>query len=190
MKTRKIRDERHATIVRILKKKYRQLLSQGCEIGVHGIDAWRDAEKGRRELERIHEATGASEMGIRMHWLYFNDQSPQILEEAGFRYDSTLGYNDAVGYRSGTVQVYRPIGVKKLLELPMNIQDTALFFPDRMGLNEEDAWQLINALLENADRYGGVLTINWHDQKPGPGKTMGRYLHKAYRSFEKIKCMD
>ena len=156
-----------------IREEINRLLLQGCEIGVHGIDAWRDAVKGRRELERIHEATGALEVGARMHWLYFKNQSPQILEEAGFRYDSTLGYNDAVGYRSGTVQVYRPIGVKKLLELPMNIQDTALFFPDRMGLNEDDAWELIKALLDQSDDLGGALTIIWHDRSLAPERLWG-----------------
>lgn len=156
-----------------IREEINQLILQGCEIGVHGIDAWRDAVKGRRELERIHEATGALEVGARMHWLYFKNQSPQILEEAGFRYDSTLGYNDAVGYRSGTVQVYRPIGVKKLLELPMNIQDTALFYPGRMGLNEEDAWELIKALLDQSDDLGGALTIIWHDRSLAPERLWG-----------------
>ena len=161
------------------------LLLQGCEIGVHGIDAWQDTEKGLREFDRIRQITGTSEMGIRMHWLYFNDQSPKILEETGFCYDSTLGYNDAVGYRSGTVQVYRPIGVKKLLEIPLNMQDTALFFPDRMGLNEEDAWQLINELLENATRYGGVLTINWHDRSLAPERLWGDTYIKLLESIKR-----
>ena len=167
-----------------IREEINQLLLQGCEIGVHGIDAWSDAGKGRSELARISEATMALELGTRMHWLYFDNQSPRILEEAGFRYDSTLGYNDAVGYWSGTVQVYRPIGVKKLLELPMNIQDTALFFPDRMGLNEDDAWQLINELLENSSRYGGVMTINWHDRSLAPERQWGDTYIKL---LEKIK---
>jgi hypothetical protein len=158
-----------------VKGEVQHLQSSGCEIGVHGIDAWQDVEKGRSERKRICEATGssASEMGIRMHWLYVNDQTPKILEEAGFSFDSTLGYNGAVGYRSGTAQVYQPIGVKKLLELPLNVQDTALFFPDRMGLCEKTAWELINMLLDNTDKYGGVLTINWHDRSLAPERLWG-----------------
>lgn len=168
-----------------IKKEMKDLLSQGCEIGVHGIDAWQDTEKGRREFDRIHEITETSEMGIRMHWLYFNDQSPKILEETGFCYDSTLGYNDAVGYRGGTVQVFRPIGLKRLFELPLNVQDTALFYPDRMGLNEEHAWQLINELLENASRYGGVMTINWHDRSLAPERLWGDTYIKLLKSIKR-----
>jgi peptidoglycan/xylan/chitin deacetylase (PgdA/CDA1 family) len=151
-----------------VKEEIKSILLHGCEIGVHGIDAWRNTHDARKEFEQIREVTGTSALGIRMHWLYFNDQSPRILEDAGFAYDSTLGYNETVGYRGGTTQVYRPIGLKKLLELPMHIQDTALFFPDRMALTEKEAWVLIQELLENANRYGGVLTINWHDRSLAP----------------------
>lgn len=151
-----------------IKPEIHNILSHGCEIGVHGIDAWIDDKKGRKEFERIHEVTGISEIGIRMHWLYFNVQSYNALEKAGYRYDSSQGYNDGIGYKGGTTQVFCPIGLKKLLELPLNIQDTALFYPDRMGLTEEKAWPLINSLLEKAKQYGGALTINWHDRSLEP----------------------
>ena len=151
------------------------LLSQGCEIGVHGIDAWRDSASGRRELERIREATGGPATGIRMHWLYFGDQSARMLEEAGYAYDSTAGYNEAVGYRCGTAQVFRPVGLDGLLELPLIVQDTALFYPGRMGLTEEGAWPLIRELLENAENHGGALTLNWHDRSLAPERLWGNF---------------
>ncbi|MGO9138295.1 MAG: hypothetical protein ACLQBC_11580 [Syntrophales bacterium] len=170
-----------------VKEEIQYLLSHGREIGVHGIDAWYDAEKGRKEFARIHEATEISEIGIRMHWLYFNNESPKYLEDAGFFYDSSVGYNDAIGYRGGTTQVYRPIGLKKLLELPLNVQDTALFFPDRMALSEEKAWPMIDALLENAERYGGVLTINWHDRSMVPERLWGDFYIKILENLKKSR---
>jgi hypothetical protein len=181
--------ERRATRYDVsdIKGEIKGLLSQGCEIGVHGIDAWRDTEKGRKEFERIHEAAGTSEIGIRMHWLYFNDQSPKLLEEAGFLYDSSVGYNDAVGYRAGTTQVFRPIGLKRLLELPLHIQDTALFYPDRMALSEEKAWPLIGDLLENTKQYGGVLTVNWHDRSLAPERLWGNIYIKFLEKLKKSK---
>jgi len=150
-----------------VKPEVRGLLSCGSEIGLHGIDAWQDSEKGRKEFERISHVTGESNIGVRMHWLYFCDRSPQVLETAGFSYDSTFGYNDAVGYRGGTTQVFRPLCAKRLLELPLHIQDTALFYPKRMDLTETKALELVNELLENVTMYGGVLTINWHHRSVG-----------------------
>ena len=40
-----------------------------------------------------------------------------------------VGYNETVGFRAGTSQVFAPIGTKHLLELPLHIQDTSLLYP-------------------------------------------------------------
>lgn len=158
-----------------LKTEIQKLISVGSEIGVHGIDAWMNSEKGRRELNRISEISGNADIGVRMHWLYFNNESPRILEEAGFYYDSTLGYNDSVGYRNGTTQAFRPIGLQRLLELPLNVQDTALFYPGRMALSEGEALNLVDRLIENSAQFGGVLTINWHDRSLAPERLWGEF---------------
>jgi peptidoglycan/xylan/chitin deacetylase (PgdA/CDA1 family) len=145
-----------------------KLLSTNCEIAVHGIDAWRDSAKGREERRRIQEITGTADIGVRMHWLYFNSQASLSLEKAGFSYDSTVGYNETIGYRAGTAQVFKNPDVDHLLELPLHIMDTALFYPSYMNLSDEQAGAAILPLIENATRFGGVLTINWHDRSLGP----------------------
>jgi hypothetical protein len=151
-----------------LSEELRFLGAAGCEIGVHGIDAWHDTTAGREELEAIASITGATELGVRMHWLYFAHSSPATLEQAGFSYDSSLGYNETVGYRSGTVQVYKPLSTARMLQLPLHIMDTALFYPDRLDLSPEKASQVADELIANATRLGGVLTINWHDRSIAP----------------------
>jgi len=146
----------------------KKLLSANREISVHGIDAWRDSAKGCDEREHIQEITGAAETGIRMHWLYFDSQAPSTLEKAGFSYDSTVGYNEAIGYRAGTAQVFKHPNVDRLLELPLHIMDTALFYPSYMNLSEDEARTAMLSLIKNVTRFGGVLTINWHDRSLGP----------------------
>jgi hypothetical protein len=165
----------------------KKLINCGFEVGVHGIDAWHDKELARQELNRISEVTGRSDIGIRMHWLCFNETSPQILEEAGFFYDSTFGYNDAVGYRVGSSQVFKPIGVKKMLELPLHIQDIALFNSQHMGLSNAQAWDLCKGLIEKASAYGGVLTILWHQRSLGPER-----LYEAFyiKILEELKSCN
>jgi hypothetical protein len=151
----------------------KKLLSANSEIAVHGIDAWRDSAKGRDERERIQEITGAGDIGVRMHWLYFNSQASLTLEKAGFSYDSTAGYNETIGYRAGTAQVFKHPNVHHLLELPLHIMDTALFYPSYMNLSDEQAGAAMLPLIENATRFGGVLTINWHDRSLGPERLWG-----------------
>jgi len=145
-----------------------KIIAAGCEVGLHGIDAWLDSSRGHEELEEIRRLTGVSEIGARMHWLYYDQQSPVALEKAGAAYDSTIGYNDTVGYRAGTTQVYKPLQVSHLLEIPLHAMDTALFYQSYLGLSSQQATQLLSRMLNNADRFGGCLTINWHDRSLAP----------------------
>jgi hypothetical protein len=150
-----------------------KLLSAKREIAVHGIDAWRDSAKGRDEREQVQKITGHGETGVRMHWLYFDSQSPATLEKAGFSYDSTIGYNETIGYRAGTTQVFKHADVDHLLELPLHVMDTALFYPPYMNLATHQVKAAVVPLIENVTRFGGVLTINWHDRSLGPERLWG-----------------
>jgi hypothetical protein len=145
-----------------------KIVAAGGEVGLHGIDAWLDSSRGREELEEIRRLTGASEVGVRMHWLYFDQQSPVVLEQAEAAYDSTVGYNETVGYRAGTTQVYKPLQATRLLELPLHVMDTALFYPDYLGLSPRQAASLLSRMVDNAVQFGGCLTINWHDRSLAP----------------------
>jgi hypothetical protein len=55
-----------------------------------------------------------------------------------------------------------------MLELPLHLMDTALFYPDYLSLSPKQARGAIAPLIENAVRFGGVLTVNWHDRSISP----------------------
>lgn len=147
-----------------IKDEIAHILQSECDVALHGIEAWRDSSRGRSELDEIREVTGKQKIGVRMHWLYFGAESPKVLEEAGADFDSTVGYRETIGYRSGTVQAYRPIGVERLLELPLHVMDTAMFYPAYMGLSQRGAQQELTKMVDHAVRFGGCLTVNWHDR--------------------------
>jgi hypothetical protein len=151
-----------------LRTSVRDIVAHDGEIAVHGIDAWRDASEGRKEREQIQGLTQSAEVGVRMHWLFFDSGSAVKLEEADFSYDSTVGYNETVGYRAGTTQAFRPFGTKRLLELPLHIMDTALFYPAHLHLRPELAMKRINGMVNDMQQFGGVLVINWHDRSIAP----------------------
>ena len=162
-----------------IREEIRDALARGSEIGVHGIDAWHSPEAGRAEMQELTAVTGQQAAGVRMHWLYFAESSPRALENAGFVYDSTWGYNDAVGYRAGTSQVFRLSRTAQLLELPLSIMDSAMFFRGRMGLRRDDALQRCGGLIANARRFGGTLVVNWHDRSLAPE----RLWDESYRTL-------
>jgi hypothetical protein len=153
----------------------RKLLAAGCEVGVHGIDAWFDSTRGLEEVNEIRNLTKAAEIGVRMHWLFYDQQSPATLEKAGAAYDSTIGYNETVGYRVGTTQVYKPLEAHRLLELPLHVMDTALFYPTHLNLSPLQAEALLGQMADNALQFGGCLTINWHDRSLAPERLWDEY---------------
>lgn len=150
-----------------------KLTAVQCEVGLHGIDAWLDSSKGRQELEEIRRLTAVSSVGVRMHWLYYDQQSPLALEAAGAEYDSTIGYNETVGYRAGTTQVFKPLDVTQLLELPLHAMDTALFYPSYLNLTTRQAKKRLAQFGDNAVRFGGTITVNWHDRSLAPERLWG-----------------
>jgi hypothetical protein len=145
-----------------------KILAADCEVGLHGIDAWFDVSRAGNELNEVKNVTCKESAGVRMHWLFSDEQSPAVLEAAGAAYDSTVGYNETVGYRAGTSQIYKPLNTSKLLELPLHIMDTALFYPTRLNLSPREALNTINQVIDHAVVHGGCVTVNWHDRSIAP----------------------
>jgi hypothetical protein len=144
------------------------ILDAGNEVALHGIDAWIDPVAGANERDTVFAVTGIPVAGARMHWLFWSKDAPAQLELAGFLYDSTFGYNETVGFRAGTAQAFRPIGARDLLEIPLTIMDTALFYPSYLGLTQRTAGNAVWPIVEEVEQRGGVLTINWHDRSLAP----------------------
>jgi hypothetical protein len=155
--------------------KLRRITLAGREVGLHGLDAWLSVDEGRKEHARVSQSTGTTDLGVRMHWLFFNGDSPVMLDRAGFNYDTTVGYRETIGYRAGTTQAYRPLGAAKLLELPLHVMDTALFYPAYLNLSEVEAERRVRELLDDFGRVGGALTINWHDRSIAPERLWGDF---------------
>jgi len=164
-----------------------ELIKQRCEIGLHGIDAWHDSKKGRKERQIICNMTKDDHVGVRMHWLYFSEDSSKVLDEAGFDYDSTVGFNETIGFRSGTVQAYRLPGTKDIIELPLNLMDTTLFYSGRLALSESSALMHCERLISEFLIHGGVLTINWHTRSLNPERNWDDFYIELLNTLKREK---
>lgn len=162
-----------------------RLTASGCEVGLHGIDAWLDSSAGREELEEVRRLTGVSEVGVRMHWLYYNENSPATLEKAGASYDSTSGYNEAVGYRAGTTQAFKPLHAERMLELPLHAMDTALFYLSYLALSPKEASARLSRIVSDAAQYGGCVTVNWHDRSLAPERQWGNCYRQLIEDLKR-----
>ena len=143
---------------------------RGWEIGLHpSWYSFDNADEMKRQKEFLEKALGYDIVSVRQHLLHYDIRvTPRIQAEAGLRYDSTLGFNDNVGFRFGTSYPWKLYDLKAEMELPITeipliIQDGAMLTPEKgMRLDEDTAFQYIKQITEAVDRVGGVLTLLWH----------------------------
>jgi len=148
----------------------REIDRQGWEIGLHpSWYSFDDAEEMKHQKAALETALGKDVVSVRQHFLHYDIRvTPRVQEEAGLRYDSTLGFNDNVGYRFGTCYPWRlyDLHAEKelpIVEVPLIIQDGALLNPAKgMRLDEDMAFQYVKQITETVERVGGVLTLLWH----------------------------
>jgi len=53
--------------------------------------------------------------------------------------------------------------------------DTALFFPAYLDLSPNEAHKQVGSIIENALRFGGSVTVNWHDRSIAPERLWGDF---------------
>ena len=89
--------------------KIKQLVSEGFDIGLHGsfLSAV-DEDRLYQEKNLLEDVTNRQIRKVRQHWLHYVEDITPYLHEKYFDYDSTLGWNDRMGFRSGSASRYRP----------------------------------------------------------------------------------
>ena len=164
----------------------KELEDNDFEVGVHGINSWHDVQSAQKESSKIHNLINNGNLGVRIHWLYLDQDSFAVLDQARYAYDTTVGYNETVGFKAGTAQVYKPLNSENLLELPLSIQDSSLFL--RMPLSNEDALRLCDHLIGNVKQYGGVVTLLWHQRSLGPERLWGDAYERLLTTLKEGNC--
>ena len=155
------------------------LLEAGAEVGLHG--SYLSAEEPLRlaaEKEALEALAGAL-AGQRYHFLRVDPHANLApLAELGFRYDTSLGFADAPGFRAGITQPFRPWseelgGPLPLVEIPLALMDTTLAEPQYLGLTAAEAEGRALALLDRAAELGGGFALLWHTNRFDPPTAAG-----------------
>ena len=148
----------------------REIDQRGWEVGLHASwYAFDDSDELERQKEQLEETVGHEITSIRQHFLHYDIRTtPRAQATAGFKYDSSLGFNANVGFRFGTAHPWYLHDLESeselsLLEIPLIIQDIGLLGPTKgLRLDEEMAFRYVRQLAEVTERVGGVLTLLWH----------------------------
>ncbi len=142
----------------------------GWEIGLHpSWHAHADLNELVFQKEQIEKTLDHSIQSVRQHFLKYDPlKTHKIQSQAGFKYDSTMGYNDNLGFRRGTSYPHQCFDVEQtqplpLLQIPLVIQDGAILAPGKgMRLDPQKAVEYIMHLTHEVKAVGGVLSLSWH----------------------------
>ena len=143
----------------------------GAEVGLHGsYTAADDPELLTAEKADLEALAGPVE-GHRFH--YLRGDPHRNLASLSFRYDTTLGFPDAVGFRAGIARPFHPWDFEReqpapVLEVPLAAMDATLAEERYLGLSAKRAEPQLLRLLDWAAEHGGAFALLWHPDRFDP----------------------
>ncbi|HMK46808.1 MAG TPA: polysaccharide deacetylase family protein [Methanocella sp.] len=143
------------------------IADSGWEVGLHGgFYACTDLAEMIKEKRLLERVLNRSVIGYRNHYLRFRvPDTWELLAQAGFKYDTTLGYNDVLGCRNGMCHPFRPFNLKTgmeidLVEIPLIIMDGTLF---KASKSPVEAFEMAKGIIDEVEQCNGVVTLLWHN---------------------------
>ena len=138
----------------------KQLQKSNWEIGLHTEpSSVNDLNKIRLEKEKLESITGKQIIGNRVHFLNYNLELPNKLEQLGFHYDSSLRHSkDRIDEKE--------MGCSKIhgiIEFPVTLMDAYMF--TYMKIQEE---KIISEFQKTLDlgrslAENNVISVIWHE---------------------------
>jgi hypothetical protein len=159
-------DGQKCTVIEMIK----EIHSRGWEIGLHpSWYSFDDYDELRRQKNALDNALGQEVLSVRQHQLHFDiRKTSSIQSKVGLKYDSTLGFNDNLGFRNGTsypwqLNNYNSDSKLNIIEIPLIIQDAAMLSTVKgMRLDENIAFEYVKQIINSIEKVGGVATLLWH----------------------------
>ena len=147
----------------------KRLIDEGFEIGLHGsyASAFNKTLLENEKME-LQKSLGTEVKRTRQHWLNFKEDTTPYFHNELFEIDSTLAWNDRMGFRAGCASMYRPYDHKNdrpfnYMEVPQVIMDSHLY--DYANIEPEGMIKSAINLLENLEQYKNVnVSISWHQR--------------------------
>ena len=168
---------------------FRALLEGGFEVGLHaGYRAYEHPAWLAAEVRRLSEAAATEIRGNRHHYWHLGPDVEATLrshEQAGLAYDSSLAFNDHMGFRRSVALPFHPFDTLlrrplRTLQLPTFCMDGNLFY------SSGDVDAAVAAVSDMVDRIvdtGGIGAIDWHIQTSYPANREFRAWAVAYQEI-------
>jgi hypothetical protein len=160
-------------------RRLKKIASKGNELALHpGYGSFCHSDKVSSEKKQLESISGIKPLGVRNHFLRFQIPfSYQICQQLDFLYDSTLGYPDREGFRTGICTPYKPFDIYhreiiELMEIPLIIMDGTL--KDYSKYQPNEALHRIKQLIDTTSSVNGTIVFNWHNSFLSQGNNLWR----------------
>jgi len=169
-----------------LRETLRALAAEGFEIGLHGgFASAANPDLLAAEKACLERSLGREVSRSRQHWLRHIDGVTDLAHESLFSRDSTLGFNDRMGFRAGCASPYRPWSHAenrplRHLVVPLALMDSTIFdYGDAPGGNDALAMLRSLAKLKNAQ-----VSVSWHQRTLSPEYGWGGLYERIAEELE------
>ena len=152
-----------------LRHTLRQLAKDGFEIGLHGsVRSATDETRLTQEKKCLQDALDLEVKKVRQHWLEYRETITPHLHNRLFQSDSTLGWNDRIGFRSGCSSGYRPYDhvnrrAFDYCVIPQVVMDANLFHYNAKNVAplQRKAIEMLSALRQQKSTH---VAVSWHQR--------------------------
>jgi hypothetical protein len=162
---------------------------RGYEIGLHpSYNAYLKLDLLLQEKAKLARVAKQEITCNRMHYLRYSfHKTAKIIEMGGIQEDSTMGYQDAIGFRCGTGFGYHLYDFEnekatKFLEVPMVVMDCGLL--SEVGYDVGKASELLTQFLQD-NQFLTKITFNFHNSIFDPARVEEKALKSLY-----LKLLD
>lgn len=152
-----------------LQDKLKELIDNGFTIGLHGsYQSATNFELLEEEKLIIEKSLNIKIEKTRQHWLNYSELITPSIHNRLFKFDSTLGWNDQIGFRSGCASAYRIFdhttnNALDLLEIPQIIMDSNIFDYGRNNICEISNESIqMSSSLKNIKNVN--VSLSWHQR--------------------------
>jgi glycosyltransferase involved in cell wall biosynthesis len=158
----------------------------GSEVALHGAFASSESLEALEDELAVLRGEAGPVQGVRFHYLRFRyHDTPLRVEQAGLRYDASLGFSERPGFAAGYARPFRPwiVGEERparITLVPLAVMDTTLH--SHLGLSADQARDRALAVLDVVRRVGGAAALLWHntyladERAPGYDRLWGHLL--------------
>ncbi|WP_149719362.1 DUF7033 domain-containing protein [Campylobacter concisus] len=151
-----------------LQKKLIDLYKCGFQIGLHGsYNSAINCNQLQYEKDELERILGIKIVKTRQHWLNYSEDTTPDIHNRLFLFDSTLGWNDRMGFRSGIASMYNPYDFKSKKAydyevIPQVIMDSNIY---DYGL-KQDVFNAAKLVLNRSKKFSKTtcVSISWHQR--------------------------